>query len=426
MKQVKIFLYLAVCLLTAACSKSANGDATSLLQTVPADASSVAVINIEHTIEAMGGKCSQGKVTLPAEMQKALQESASMNSKRNAELARILNGESGVSLTSMVYYSAARSYISGLLDDPDKFISFIEEQDSVKATSADGARIVKDYVVIGNQFWICVEGTPDIEQLKYSRQLKERQSFASSEAASLLLEKDKAITFVADFNRTLSKMPQSMPMRMGSAFIFDDMTYIAGWVNLTKDKLTAEAAVLNSDMKPAAINLPIEKIDGSDVKRLKGNADVFFAIGISRKLVDKLKAAAGELPGAKLILSGLSEIDGTIAGRFNSSASDMEFQFKTTGENFTSISMLAEQMLGMTATRDGDIVTLTRGSSGFSGGVTPDEAASYLKGAWIGAISSGSPYRNATTALRLVPHKGSLMLEMEAKGDMTGLLKDLF
>ncbi len=127
MKYLHLTILSVLMLVVAACSKSSNDDASSLLKTVPADASSVAVINIRHTVEALGGKIDGNKISVSKDMTKIIDGSASLTPERKALLKAICDGESGISLTSLVFYSAARSYISGMLDDPDKFIDFIQK-----------------------------------------------------------------------------------------------------------------------------------------------------------------------------------------------------------------------------------------------------------------------------------------------------------
>lgn len=415
----------------AACSKSSNDDASSLLKTVPADASSVAVVNIGHTVSSMGGKISGGKVSLSSDMMKAIDGSASLTPERKATLKAICNGESGISLTALVCYSGARSYITGMLDDPDKFVEFVEKHSSDAGETANavqeknGARTIGNTVVIGNQFWVCIEGQPDVEQLKYTQQLNDRQSFAGSEAASMLLDPEKVVNFVADFNRTMLKMPELSSVRMGAALAFDDISYLAGSADIKKGSVIASASVLNSEMKEAELQIPVKKIDTAAIRQLKGAADIFFAIGLSPKLTKSLAESLKDLPGAKIVAPALSEIDGTVAVRIGSSLADAEAYIQTTGKNFSDMSFFAENMLGMTVKRDGDKVIMTKGNPDFTGTITPEEAADRMKGAWLGIMSYSYPFRDLNSVIRLAPHKKSLMVEVEVIGGVEPLLSAL-
>lgn len=56
MKKILCYLSLAamIIVMAAGCSKSGNDDADSLIKTVPADASSVVVVNLERTLDKLG------------------------------------------------------------------------------------------------------------------------------------------------------------------------------------------------------------------------------------------------------------------------------------------------------------------------------------------------------------------------------------
>ncbi|MDE6342999.1 MAG: DUF4836 family protein [Muribaculaceae bacterium] len=431
MKYLHLTILSVLMLVVASCSKSSNDDAASLLKTVPADASSVAVVNIPHTVEALGGKIDGNKISPSKDMMKIIDGSASLTPERKALLKAICDGESGISPTALVYYSAARSYISGMLDDPDKFIAFIQKHSSPEGEAPltvrqeNGARIVGLNVVIGNQFWICTEGQPDVEQLKYTQQLNDRQSFAGSEAAAKLLDPDKVINFVVDYNRTMMKMPELSYVRMGMALAFEDIAYLSGSADFRKGTLVAQASVLNSEMTEADLQIPVKKLDAADIRQLKGAADIFFAIGLSPKLTKSIAESLKDIPIAKMIAPALSEIDGTVAVRLDSSLADAEAYIQTTGKNFSDMSYIAETMLGMSVKRDGDKVIMTKGNPDFTGTVTPEEAADKLKGAWLGFMSYSVLHRDLTTMIRLTPHKKSLMVEAEITGGVEPMLKIL-
>ncbi len=162
-------------LLAVGCSKSSSDDALSLLRTVPADASSVVVVNIASAVERLGGSTDGAKINLSKELQKTIDESQAIKPKDKQDLKEICDGESGVAISSVVFFSAARSYITGLLNDPDKFVAYMQKNSGKEVREEDGAKIIGQTAVIGNQFWECTTGTPDIEQLKYYQQLNEKQ-----------------------------------------------------------------------------------------------------------------------------------------------------------------------------------------------------------------------------------------------------------
>ncbi len=84
---------------------------------------------------------------------------------------------------------------------------------------------------------------------------------------------------------------------------------------------------------------------------------------------------------------------------------------------------MIQGLLGLTVSRDGDVLTATRGNKNFAGPVTADWAADKLKGAWIGVVSDSFIARDVVTVTRLVPEKKSLRLDIEAEGGVDALLK---
>lgn len=426
MKKLSYSLLAAIMLLFVAvgCSKSGgDNDADSLLRTVPADASSVALLNIAHTVDKLGGKSDGATIKLSKEYIEAIKNSQALRDESKKQILDTFEGKTGIALNSIVYFAAARTYITGLLNDPEKFIAYEQEQNpSLQWSDEDGGKVMGPLAVVGNQFWICTTGTPDVEQLKYYQQLNEKQSYVSSDAVSLLSDTKKAVTFVADVNKSLAFLPNSTSIRLGSSLIFNDMTYVAGYADIEKKNINASVSVLNSDMKPAELLLPTEKIDTSVVKSLGGGGNFIAAIGVSEKLVKKLSDAAGSaFKGADAFAGMLKSIDGTIAGRASSNRSDMEVIVQTNGKDFADLSNLIQNFTGMTVMRDGTTLTAVSGNKDFNGPISAEKAADKLKGAWIGVMTDDLA-RGVVTVCRLVPEKKSLILDIEAEGGLDAFL----
>lgn len=409
-------------LMAAACSKNADDDASSLLRTVPADASSVVMINISHTLESLGGSTDGSKIKLSKDLQKTIDESQAIKQEDKQHLKDICDGETGVAFGTVVFFSAARSYVTGLLDDPDKFVSYVQKESGSTVKEEDGAKIIGTTAVLGNQFWVCTTGMPDVEQLKYYQQLNEKQSYASSDASKLLLEPDKVLTYVADVNRSIAYIPNAGYVKIASSLIFNDMSYVAGSADIKGKSFVGYASVLNSDMKPAELLLPVEKIDASLIKSFDSGADIFFAAGIPKKLTKKIADLAGSMMGSnsKMIAEVLSAIDGTVAVRSGGGDNAVAL-IQTSGENFSEFSTVLKNF-GLTVTRDGDILNAVYGSKDFTGGVSPAQAADKLKGAWIGIVSNGMIARDVTTVTKLSVDKKSLRLDFEADGGVDAFI----
>lgn len=427
MKKLSYSLLVVLTLLfaTVGCSKSGSiDDASSLLRTVPADASSVVIVNVAHTVESLGGSTDGAAIKLPNNLLKAINESDAIKPEDKQHFKEICAGETGISMSYVAFFSAARDYVTGLLNEPDKFISYVEKQLETSATVEGDAKTIGNIAVLGNQFWLCVKGRPDVDQLKYYQQLNDKQSYASADAATLLLEPDKVLTYVADVNRSMALLPNSTYMKMASSLIFNDMAYIAGSADMKKNNFTAYANVLNSNMKPAELLLPVEKIDASVVKSFGNGGDIYFAAGVPKKLTKKLSDIVGSLMGkANPVMGVLGAIDGTVAVRANSSATEVEAYIQTTGENFAELSTLLQNLFGLTVSRNGNTITGVLGSKDFTGGVTPAQAADMLKGAWMGLVSNDMIARNVTAVAKLSVDKKSLRLDFEAQGGVAAIIE---
>ncbi|MDE6695980.1 MAG: hypothetical protein K2K25_03785 [Muribaculaceae bacterium] len=418
------FSIVVVMLLVVGCSKDTNDDASSLLRTVPADASSVVMLNVAHVVDRLGGSTDGSKIKISKDLQKTIDESQALKPEDKQRLNDICNGETGIAVGSVVFFSAARSYVTGLLNDPEKFVAYLQKETGSQVREEDGGKVIDKVAIIGNQFWYCTTGTPDMEQLKYYQQLNEKQSYASADAAPLLLDGDKAVTYVADVSRSLAFVPNAGYMKMVSSLIFNDMAYVAGSADIQKNSIVGDASVLNSDMKPAQLLIPVEKIDASLIKKFENGGDIYFAAGISKKLVKKISDLASTMMGsnAQIAASVLEAIDGTVAVRADAGASSCEALVQTSGKNFNELSSVLQSLFGLVVTRDGDIMTAVYGNKDFSGSITPGDAADKLKGAWVGMVSDGFFARDVTTVTKLTVEKKSLRLDFEAEGGVDALI----
>ncbi|MBO5444925.1 MAG: DUF4836 family protein [Muribaculaceae bacterium] len=426
-----IMLMAMIIAMAAGCSKSKNNDADSLLNTVPADASSVVVVNMERILDKLGCSTDGNSVKLSKELQKYLDESKSIKAEDRQTIKDLCDGKTGISITSIVYFSAARSYITGLLNDPDKFISYLSERNPADSTSTanpvveeNGAKIIGEATVIGHQFWICMTGRPDSEQIKYYSKLNERQSFTSTKAAPVLLDAEKGVAYVADVNRAMGSIPEAASMKMGASLMFEDLAYLSGDADIEKKSVKATAMALDSDMKPAKLLLPTEKIDTELIKSFAGNADFYFAIGLDDKLMDKIGSIAGSMMGnsASQAMKPLEQIDGTLAVVSDSRMKNIEAKIQTTGKDFAELSTVIQNLFGMSVTRAGNIITARSSEEAVTGKIYSSDAAGRLKGAWIGFVANDFPAREMTTSARLTADKGSLRLEIETEGGVDAIM----
>lgn len=420
-----------ILVIAAGCSKSGNDDADSLIKTVPADASSVVVVNLQRTLDKLGCSTDGTTIELSKDLQKAIDESKSVKDRDKQVMKDICEGKTGVAITSLVFFSAARQYLTGLLDDPDKFVEYVRAANSSDSVAAkvedlDGVKVIDNTVVVGNQFWVCLSGTPDAEQMKYYHNLKEQQSYASTKAAPLLSKNDKAVTFVADINGVMNSMKEGGSMKMAVSLMFMDLAYVAGNADMDGKTLKLSANVLNSDMNLAELLLPAEKIDTELVKSFGGDADAYLAVGLSKKLMEKIssvaKTAMGSMAGA--VVGPLEQIDGTLAVRSNSAMNEFQAKVETSGKDFAALSNILQNLFGATVTRDGNVITVT--SNGVvTGKISASDAAGKMKGAWIGCVVNDMPARGMTSVARLTSDKKSLRFDMEVDGGVDAVMTAL-
>lgn len=429
MKKLTSLLLMSVILLALAtgCSKDSNDDSASLLRTVPADASGVAILDISRLAESLDCKTDGKSIKLSAELEKAITESKSLKEDHKKFFKDLCSGETGVAISSVVFFSAAREYVTGLLNDPEKFISYMQASGmdpQSNVVEENGAKIVGKIVVIGNQFWRCATGTPDVEQLKYYQGLSEKQSFASQEGAPMLLEGENTLAYVADIKRAMTMTKDAKYIRMATTMMFEDMAYVAGNANINKKDFNSTTKVLNSDMKPAKLILPAKKIDASLVKSLNKTGDVFMAICIpedlSKKVADAMSSAFG--PNVKNLTQPLEQIDGTVAVCTDLDGTGIDARIQTTGKDFTGLSNMLHLIPAVDVTRDGNVISVKYGNTASSGTMTSEQAASKLKGAWLGLAAADIPAKGMNTMALLIPDGNSLRLDVKVEGGADALM----
>lgn len=428
MKKYLSLIAMTLLLIAAGCSKSDNSQLEGLLNTVPADANAVAVINIEKLADAVGGKTDGKKITLTSEVRLALEKSGT-GEKANKTLTQICDGESGISLSSLVYFSASRDYLTGMLDDPDKFVEFMQKQEATDSTTVEvrqvgDARLVGHAAVIGNQFWISYPGTPDEEQLQHYLTLKGPQSFAANDAAERLVSDEDAVTFVAGLNRIISDLPDKNRIRMSMAFVFEDPSYLSGGIKVDNKDVIMNAGVLNSDLKPSKLLIPVDKINTSMVKDFNGTGEAFMAVALPKELMKKL-AELASMSGGGAMATAIGQIDGTLAVRSNADYSSVEARVHSTGKDFIQLTQML-QMFGAQVTRDGEILTISAGDRNFDGGITSVDAANAFKGAWLGLMVDHYPGRDSRTVATFKAEDKSLRLNAKVEGGVDDLITMLF
>lgn len=423
----QILMYAMILIMAAGCSKGSNDDAKSLLRTVPADASAVAILDVARLVKSVDGKTDGKTIELPSKLEQAISESKALTDEKKKLVSDICSGETGVSVSSIIIFSAAREYVTGLLNDPDKFIAYMQNiggGEPLPVVEEDGAKIVGKAVVIGNQFWTSDKRNPDVEQLKYYQSLTEKQSFASQDAASLLTEGENTLTYVADIRKAMTMVDDAKYVRIATSMMIEDLAYVAGNANLKDKDFNATTRVLNSEMKPAKMLLPTEKIDASLVKSLNTNGDAFIAVGLPKELTRKISDAVSSAMGPSLqnISQPLEQIDGTVAVCTDLGGRGVDARIQTTGKDFSGLSNMLHLIPGIEVTRDGDVIALKYGNPSSTSTLTSAQAADKMKGAWMGFVGADLPVKGMNIVTLLVPDGKSIRLDINVEGGSDALL----
>ncbi len=422
-------LMLMLVLLISSCVKDSSADLASLLRTVPADAGFVATFNLERLAKTAGCSRDGDKIELSAPLKQLI--SSVKDPAVRQRLDAFLSGKSGVEVTDVVVFAQGyHVYISGLLNDPNAFKSFLSSDNNpYNFVEKNGVEVANEVAISGNQFWMVTVGDIDPLDVKAFLALDEKKSFASLDYAEKMLKSDHDLQGLISTGASIFTPGDPLErakIQMALSTIFSDASYVEFSLKFKNETVELEAQMLNSKFAPAKCNLPTQSIDTKAVRSLSASGDVAFAIGLSdkftRKIIDML---AGTGAFGKLYESILSPIDGTIVAVGNV-GSDGQKAFsaliQTTGDNLGALTGMLEQQ-GVVWRRQGNDLLLT--SLAPSGSLSGASFAERCKGAFIavaidekalGMFAGGrpSPVKNVTATVN--PHDGALRLKVKAVG----------
>ena len=244
------FLSLAACclmLLAAACSKDSDGDVAELLKTVPADAGTVVSVNVRSLAVKADCKVEDGKITLSPSLQKSLASMKDAGMRKKTEM--LLDGKSGIAVTSLVVFDRGyHRYITGLLDDPGAFKSFLASGDKkYQFKETGGIEYAADVAIKGNQFWSLSVGEIDPLDVKEFSELPEGKSFISTDYAEKLVSGDYDVKGLADVSRLMGDggFVKQAQTQMALQTVFSDAVYLEFMADFRKGSLAMEASVLD-------------------------------------------------------------------------------------------------------------------------------------------------------------------------------------
>ena len=418
--------------LLAGCSKDSSADLSDLLSTVPAEADAVITFDLGNLVRKAGCKVEDGKIELSEALTSAVAGIKDPEAKKM--LSDMVGGKSGVELTSVVIFTQGyRTYMTGLLSDPDAFRKFTESREAGSGFSdRDGISCSRTAAVKGNQFWIVSAGDLDPLDVKVFATLQESKSFSAGESADLILgSKDDVCGLVSVSSPLIgfSDMATQMQAQMALQSLFDDAAFFDFGVSFGKGKMTGRARVLDGKLKPARSNLPLGKVDGSTVKLLGGSGDSGLAIGLPAKAVEKIGALLAKTGGiGKLYQEIIAPVDGTVTFMIGSDSGDgsvppLEGVIATRGNGLSALASAADQF-GLKWRMDGSNMILSSEVKP-QGQITPDMLAKESAGTVVAYMAGPKALQSrigatslpvSTLALRLKPSGGSLEAEIEVKG----------
>lgn len=381
------FAVLAVLLtmvMAVGCSSDSSSEAESLLKTVPADVDAVAMLNVEQLLKKGGCKVNGTEIELPADLRKKIEQMKD-TAARNT-IMTIAGGEAGVSPKAICIFYGTRTFITGLLEDPSAFKSYVEKRMESPFVEDGGANVNRNIAFIGNQFWIGIPGLPESAELVRYTKLSKDQSMAGHPYAEKLTSMKEDMEGMADLGQVLGISGRSRAqISMAMAALFDKATMIGFKGNVGKTNVEISARFLNSKGEPAKYLLPTGKIDTKLIEKTGAKTESLVAADVPSGLVKKITGMfalfGGGLPES--LTAPLEEIEGTLV--LSGGPDGMTGIVSTAKAPSPALVELAGEQSRMTVTVDGKSMLLNKGKVP-GGRIEVSSVAGCFKGAMFGAV----------------------------------------
>lgn len=415
------FGVIASLLIMAGCSKDKGADVSELLKTIPSDASVVMVMDMQSILKEADCEVSNGELKPGKELSKALASS------KNEELKTDLQNlqDAGIEWTvGAVFAEGYNSYFTGFLQDTGKFKKYVEEKFGENFESGE-VGTCGNVAIAGERFWICLNSRNTIvtNDIRHFNSLSEKQSILSNENVAKMQTIDSDIAGWGDIKGVLNLAGLDFATRsvciMALQTVYVDAVEMEWEIEIENDEINADLEVINSKGGIAKFNFPVEKIDENVVKGLNLNAQGFAAIAISEKMIEQIKEQTSKesfsLLGALVnMMAGC--VNGTTAVAF--SEDSLKGVITTTGHGATDLIDVLGQW-DLNVEKAGKDLNISKGT--VTGDLKSADAAESLKGAVMGAVIKASDltqYKQLqTVAVKFVPEKGGLKVEIKAKAN---------
>lgn len=429
----------ALCVLLPSCNKREPSDVSSLLATVPSSAGAVVGIDLRSILEKAGCKINGSDITPGKEVEQWL-AGYNTGGTKGEILRMFLNGESGIDPEgAVIFLDAYNLYVTAMLADTGKFISFVEEKSGNKFSEAEGGvKVCGNVAVNGAQMWIAPNASGiDPRAIKNYSTLSEGQNFLSKNVSQPLAAMATDIVAWGETG-TIAKRFLSFgdlaTFNLAVGALFDNPASLALSVDFKKGEVDGVLKVLNDKGNTAKFLLPTKKVDTDLVKSLGGQADVVVAANISKDFSKKVEKMLSSFGGGMFdnYIKPLSQIDGTVAVEFGvrkDGETPANGVVQTDGDPNPDVMNFIAQF--GTTRKEGNSVRFSKGE--VTGSLNVEEEASRMKGAWFGVAYSaeGSQKWNFSSLNSLlIPDDGGLRLEVTghfkdgSKNSLLSLLND--
>lgn len=410
-------------------SCSGKGNLEKMLQTVPADATFVAIGDARQASEQLKLQTKEGELTARPELQEILDKFVDKE-------ARVLLGAvyENTDIQVVTFMQGQELYVTFTIKDEKALKEAVEKAAKAKFTEEDGFQVLEKQLYIkGKQGWVSMNPS-SAKTIAGFADLKKDDSFAAKYKKALpMLTADQAGMFISvdslsKFMQMAGEAEAGAMLQMGMAHIYKDPQYIVVNGHVDGNGLEAAMKVLDEDMTPAEFLFPMGKIDTSAMNHVNNDAAVTGAVALTPKMMKTLSTMlAGLGAGDAKVMEIIETLDGTAAFSYDGDEkvlASLGFASKADAEKaITAMGPLAQGK--NKATVDGKYL-LIGGDDKASG-----KGAKELSGAYIGfSVNFDSPFMEKAIGQKL-PDMGKLFYTFRPDGKsaelkITWKIKDFY
>lgn len=387
---MRLLVVLIMTCYLAACSSDLSDTAKQLLETVPATASNVMVCNIPMIIENADGKVKDNKITLGKNSLNTIIELNDSDSK--FPINTIFQSDSGIEPSVIVvFWYGGKPVVTGILDDTSKFKSFVTASVHQNFTDNDGVSVCDNIAIKGNQFWIFNKKANTDNVNEWSK-LSSHQNYLSNKHTDQLSECKYPVAGLLDIMATLNSaggdFRQAATRQMMLSALFDDAQFLSYNIDFKKAECIITADVVNSKGNPASVNLPFNKIKSSEIEALGGTGNMFAAININQKMIEKINKMLKQVGGIPASIEQLvGGINGTCVMKWDTTSGKPMIQVPVTKNETAGLSKL----LGIEKNENivyKDNMLIIEPEKQIAGTIQASEAGKALAGAYMGIVAT--------------------------------------